>query len=386
MNKRSKLIILVLIVLMQACSGGSDKGIFNQPTWVVVDSTNDRFFVLEQLRQIFAFTASDRSRLGDQPVVNKKRLIDIYDILPLAPLQSAVYANGSDSRLFITGAMANDDGEHVLNRVLVLDFDGTTFTEASFSPLVLSDGDDATDETDNVPGGLLVDQASGRLYLTDSTAGLLYILNAADGSVVNAPLVIAGIPNKMSLTGNSLFVANSSTVGAEQVVTVVNTTDFTTATFDLDAAISDISVSEVGGSFVVLAQNTVDNQVLIRTVSADLTTVAEIGSATSAAVSGALVSGSGLTGIVGGLLLTTDASGNLFGYVPQSDGNIELLSFASDVSSFTASELATVTELIKSPQAYENGTGDGLIVYMVAQSSGDLIFTDVGSTEVGARF
>lgn len=379
---KNKLYLVGFFLLMVAsCASNSSSGIFSQPATLAIDATNDRLIVIENLRQVFVLKASNRNNIGSQPVVKSDRLESIYDLLPISPLQTAVYADGSISRLFVTGAIANEAGNSVLNRILVLDFDGTTFTESSLSPLDLDDSDDATTDTDNVPGGLLVDQDNGRLFVTDSSAGLLYVFNADDGSSVVAPIAIAGNPNKMSLVDNLLFVANASTEAAERVVTVVDTDDFTTTTFDLEVPLTDISVVPSGTSYVLLAKDASDNKVLIRSVSADFATITLVAATSSSFVDGSLSAGLGLTSSVGGLLMTSDANGSLFGYVSQNDGTIDLVSFSSNASTYAVTELSTVTQVITTPTVY--GTS---IVYMIAETSGDLIYTDVGSSSVEARF
>ena len=154
--------LLFLLLLITSCSSGTTT-LFSDPTQVGVDSTNDRVFVIQGDRQVFAFTASTLAEIGDQPVVDETDNETVFDLMPTVTTYFAVYSTSTSSRLFVLGSLTDDSGNVVLNRIRVLDFDGTTFTEASFSPIILSDGDDATTDSDNSFTGMVLDQANSVL-------------------------------------------------------------------------------------------------------------------------------------------------------------------------------------------------------------------------------
>ena len=106
----------------------------------------------------------------------------------------------------------------------------------------------------------------------------------------------------------------------------------------------------------------------------------------SSAVDGEINSGNGVTASIGGVVLAKNSSGTLYGYVPQADGIVELLTISSDLSSFVAVQLTTVTEILEKPEVLVDTSGNGVIVYIPVSGSGDLLFTDVGSDDVDTRF
>lgn len=387
MQKNKYFLLIFLILGLAACSSGSGEDFFVEPRLAAVDSTNDRLFVLENNGALQLFNASAREEIGEQPLVNEDNLTSIHALLPSSPSNLAVITTGSISRLFITGGQNNTDGEGVLNQILVLDYDGTTLSEASFSPITVVDSDDATDNTNDILGGLEIDTTNSRLYVTNTTLGALFIYSTTDGSEVRASLDIDGSPNKMSLDGDHLYVANSTSTAADQVITVINTTDFTTTEIDLDIPTNDISVISNGTGTVMLAKLSTLQRVFVRTI--DTTTFASstaIPAGDSSVTAGEINTDTGITASIGGVLLAKDSTGIIYGYVPQSDGQIEYLTVLADLSSFTASVEASISEIAASPCLYTNSDGTGITVYIPASGTGDLLYSEIGSTDLLVMF
>jgi hypothetical protein len=283
------------------------------------------------------------------------------------------------------GNFVNDSGDTVLNRILVLDFNGSDFSEASFSPIDLSDGDGTTEESDNSFADMVLNQANSDIYITDTGSGLLYVISADDGSQVVAPIAIAGEPQDMSLTDGRLYVCNSSDVEAEQVVTVLNVADFSTTTIDLDIPCSHIAVQSNGSGIVMLVKNSATQQVLVRTV--DTSTFA-----TSSSVSaldtedldlndGQLLSDQGITSGISDIVLTTDSDGNFHGYLSEVDGNVEYLTIPSDLSSYTLETLTSSASTITQGKVYTDTSGNGDTVYFTSEV-GAVLSIEVGSTDL----
>ncbi|MBI2339664.1 MAG: hypothetical protein HYU99_04770 [Deltaproteobacteria bacterium] len=379
--------VFLFLVGVAACGSSGEESIFTDPLLTAIDSTNDRLFVAEAGGVLFAFTASTIDEIGDQPIVEDDDDDAIHNLLPVSPTQMAAIDVDGVSRLFITGVQADDDDDNVTNRILVLDFDGATFAEASFSPIIVGDGDDTTDDSANLLGGLAVDETNGRLYVTDATTGRLSIFSTADGTETAPAIAVDGTPNRMSLDGNRLYIANTIDTADDQVITVVNTDDLTTTEIDLDIPTNDISVESNDSGTVLLAKHSTVQQVLVRTV--DTTTYAAstaIPVGDDSAVDGEINSGNGISAAVGGVVLTKDSAGTLYGYVPQADGIVELLTIASNLSSFTATALETLAEILEAPVVMTDSSENGVIVYIPASGSGDLVFTDVASDELDGRF
>lgn len=384
-SKYFKIPLLILtIILNSACTNGSTTSTFSTPNHVAVDNSNDRLFLTQANGEVFVLTASTIEEIGDQPVIDESTNESIHALLPFVINNFGVFATSTTSRLFFMGALQDDSGNFVLNRIRVIDFDGTTFSQASFSPLTLSDGDENTDETDNAFADLLVDQANSRIYISDTSGKRLYVLSATDGSTVTAPINIAGIPQGLAQAGNRLFVCNSSTVDAEQVVTVVNTTDFSTTQIDLDAGCTDLAVASNSNGTALIAKNSADNQVLIRQV--DESTFAAstaITTATDGFTNGSLSSGAGISSAISDIVATVSSDGRIFVYVPQQDGNLQEVVISADFSSFTSQTLSTAATTYSDAVVYEP-SAVGTTLFLAAKS-GYLVNLDVGGTDVDLK-
>lgn len=370
-----------------ACSSGNNSALISHPVLVAVDSTNDRLFIIENERVFTALTASTRSEIGTEPLVNDDTNTTVQDLLPITPTNMAAITVGSTTRLFITGTQANSAGTQVTNQILVLDFDGTTLGAAAFSPITVDDGDTTTDETDDVLGGLRVDTTNSRLYVTDTSLATLFTYSTSDGTTAAASLAIAGSPNRMSLDGTHLYVANSSSTTSEEVITVVSTADFSITQIALNVPTNDISVLSNDTGTVMLAKQSNEQKVLVETVdTSTFASSAAIAAGDTSVSAGFIDSTAGITGSVGQIILAKDSSGVLYGYCPQGDGNIEILTISADLSSFIGTEHDTSTSLLNGIDVYVDTSNIGQFVYMAATGTGDLVYNEVGSTDIGATF
>lgn len=381
-----KYFILIILALFHFSCSSSSISVFSTPTLITVDSTNDRIFVLSKDGILYILEASSREGIGDQPVVDDETEEDIHELLPPTPTNMVVANVDGTSRLFITGAQDDSDDNRVTNQILVLDYDDEELSQSSISPITLSDGDDTTDETGNVIGGLLADSDNNRLYVTDSTDGLLYIYNTTDGTEDAVSLDIGGIPNKMSLDGTKLYVANSTIDEAlvtDQVITVVNTGDFSTTEIDLDIPVDSLSILSNDTGTVLLAHNAISQEVLIHQIdSATFATSTAISVDDDSADDGEINPDNVITSAISGVLLTKSSDGTLYGYVPQDDGEIILLTISSDLSSFTAEALSSSTEVLGNMDVLVDGSGIGDRVFIVSSGSGLVIHAEVGSTDI----
>lgn len=373
-------VFIVVSLLTQACGDGSDVGTFIDANQIAIDSTNDRLFITQPRGELFLYTASTLQAVGAQPIVNAERLIDINALMPVVISKIDSFTNGSTTRLFIKGVFADDSGNLVTNRIRVLDYDGSSFTEAGFSPIILSDGDATTTDSDNSIGDMIVDQGNGYLLVTDASAGLLHVINATNASAVTAPVAIAGNPQGMAVANNRLYVCNSSGTAALQVVTVANLADFTTTTIDLDIPCHLIGAASTTSGTILVAKHSTQQQILIRSV--DTSTFAAssaISSATSGVANGTLAAGAGISSSIKDLVTTINNS-IIYAYLTEQDGTIRLLQFAGDLTSFTLTDLTTSAADITQGRVYESG-GQGQIAYFVS-NNGFLISTDVGTSDV----
>lgn len=375
-------ILFVLCVFSSQCSGGGNSGIFTSLNQVAVDSTNDRLFLAQSNQQLFVLVASDQSNLGDQPALSENTNETIANELPEIITHFVAFASGSNTRLFIFGRQLNSNGVGVLNRILVLDYNGTTFTEASFSPIVLSDENAATDEEDNSIASVAIDAANSRLYVSDTSAGVIYVINTEDGTAVRSPLVVAGTLQGLSFYDDHLYVCNSSSIDAEQVITVFDTTDFSSTTIDIDAPCDKISVNGNTSGTVFLAKKNNINEVVIRRV--DTTTYASSSTVVAGTTNfndGLLTSGKGISSSISAIQLFLDSSGDVHAYLSEIDGNLQHILFAGDLSAYTAQTLSTVVLRLGNISGRLNTLAETSYVFVVS-GAGSLLTIEPGETDI----
>jgi len=351
------------------CGGSSNSGVYTNVNQIAVDSTNDRLFMTQPRQELFAITASTLEAIDEQPIVTEEYNEDIYALLPYSTTQLGVYAAGTTSRLFVMGNFDDSNGDTVLNQILVLNFDGTSFTQADFSPINIIDGDVDTDESDNSFSDLIVDQDNAVIYITDTSGAKLYAISATDGTAVTAPLDIAGSPQGMALDNGYLYVCNSSATDAEQVITVLNTSADTTTTIDLDVPCHEIDVQTNASGTVMFVKRHDSQEVFIHQI--DSTTYAASASISSASDTyndGYLTGGTGISSAVSDFVLVLASDGSLYGYLSELDGNIQMITIDSALSSYSLETLSTSATNLTHGTALTDTSGDASMVYIISES------------------
>ncbi len=373
--------LLVACTLFAACSDGSTTGVITSVNALVVDSTNDRVFLSQENQEMFVLEASTLDDIGDQPVVGEDTDADTQELLPDVVTQMAAYVTGTTTRLFIMGALADDTGNLVLNRVRVLDFDGTEFSENAMSPITLSDGDATTDESDDNFAAMLVDQDNGYVFITDTSTGALYVLDVDDGTTVTGPIAIAGRPQGMSLDEGHLYVCNSSSVDAEQVITVVAVSDFSTTAIDVDASCLVVAAKSNDNGTALFFKHATDP--LVGVYAVDTTTYAAATQLTTdeeGFAVGSLTSGIGISSEIEDIIIVRDSAGALYGYLSELDGNLEMITISSDVTQYDFTEISTTVEYLSHSAALVDSSGNASDV-LIGSEIGSLLTTPVGSDE-----
>lgn len=379
-----KILFASLLFFNSCFLGGSGSGDFTDTTLLAIDSTNDRLFVVQPRGEIFVYTASTLSKIGDQPVISEDRNASLNAILPFVITKMAVLSSGSTSRIFILGGQDNDSGDFVLNQIRVLDFDGTNFIQASFSPITITDGDDTTDETDDSFSDILADSTNENIFVSDSSTGTLYVYGSTDGAQTTAPLAIGGNPQGLALSDNHLYVCNNSEDDATQVVSVVDVTDFLATTIDIGIPCRLISAASNSNGTVLVAKDSTTQQVLIRLV--DTTTYADstaISSGTSGLIDGILDGGAGLSSAVLGMISTV-LSDQIRVYLSEQDGEIAIITFATDLSQYTVETLASTQTGISDSSILTSTSDEALTVFFTARS-GAVLSLDVGDTSLNTK-
>lgn len=390
------ILVAVLLLSQLNCSSGSSLGAFLAPRSLAIDSTTDRLFVYESGQLMLVYTASTQQGLGDQPIISSSDDDStLRALLPESVTQMVAYnVDTTNTRLFFLGqSTQTSTGSSVTNQLTVLNFDGTTFTEDDLSPIVLSDGDSSTTDTDNSFYDMVLDQENGLVYVSDTSAGVVHVISATDGTVAAGPLTVAGSPSGLSLNNDRLYVCNVSSTTAEQVITVFDVSDYSSTTIDVGEPCGQIQVASNDLQTVFLANITDRTRVLIQQVDTstyDSSTDVSVQSASEIGGDGYLSgdetiavtvedsNSGGLTSAVNGLLLYSTGS-SVFGYVGQADGTIQFVAIDSEDNSYSSQSLLTSVTLLSESKSFANSSV--AYGYMLSES-GALLSITLGTADV----
>lgn len=381
-KQKYKILIIGLLAIVGTiqCSGSSSTGIFSSPNQVAVDTQNDRLLVTQRSQQLFTFIASTRTADGGtQPLVSASSNATISNLLPEVVTSMVAFGTGTTSRVFIQGAQFDASGFIRLNLVRVLDFDGSTFSEASFSPIEISDGNDATDERNSTYSRMVLDQANSRIYVLDTTTDRLFVLSTIDGTNVTNPITIAGEPEGLALNNNRLYVCNRSTVAAEQVITVVNGADFSSTAIPLGGTCDKLAVQNNDTGTVAFIRQSSSQRVLIGTIAATFDSFTSLNSSTTGIANGQLTSSAGITSSILELLAGRTSDGTIHAYLGELDGNVQLITVPSTLASFSQQTLSTAVTNLSQGVVFEGSDGVATSVHFVAETGAILTF-DFAST------
>lgn len=383
------------MLFITACSGGNNgSNNFNQLVLTAVDSTNDRIFIMEQDRVFSILTASTLNDFVDQPLVDEDHLIPIYNILPTEPTFMEVQAIDTSSRIFIYGATSDD----VTNQITVLDFDGTNLTIADFSPISVGDS-----ET-NIFNGMEINPDTDELYITIASIPSLFVISTTTGEEVEE-LALNGSPQNLHLDADQLYIANASTQDDQKGIMVIDTTNDPLVVDDLltinpnddrdIAPIFKVNVLSFGNTMAVLAQDA-DRQIvyvkeLANNTLSDIAITLDSDEEDSdidgnnQGLDGELNTGNGISSSVGDIVLAISDDDNLFGYVPQSDGRFQELTFSSDLSSFSSRNLSTGNLNMQSGSVFNDPDGLRSTVYFASPGADNLVYIRTGNDSVRAK-
>lgn len=352
-----------------ACSSGGGAGNFLNTKAMAVDSVNDLAFFIEANQQIFVRTASTNDGLPDQPAIDEDRAADdaVLALVPELVTQAVAYPDGDDTNLFLLGSNTDADGATTLNSISVLQFDGEDFSEASISPVVLTDDDEATDETDDTFSAMVADVANAQIFVTNFTTAQIYVLDATTGDNKVAPIAVQSEPAALALDGDSLYLCHSDAALSEQM-TVINTLDYTEQTFTLNAPCQDLTVA-TNANGTVLAVKRGDAAIVdLYVLDTDDLTLTPIPTAEEDFTDGQLVSGFGFTSTISAMLLTVGTDGNIYGYFAEQDGNVQVVTVEADLSAFSHQTISTSALNYLSGAAYVNDAGEAPRVYFIGEA------------------
>ncbi len=357
------------ILLNCACAvNNGAPNILLAPAYVAIDATNSRLFAVDSQNNGFSLISlTDNSIVTGAPLLNSTSSIT----LPQLPQDIAALNLGSGvSRIFIIGT-----GPAPRNQIMVLDYSSAGLQVASISPITV--GSTNTD----VLGGLAIDQATGNLFVSDTTASTVHAYNSSTGAELsNSPLSVQASPVKMEVNESisRLFV---SSLGGN-LISIINTTDLSIAatTLDVGFVTSDVSATSNGTGTALFAISPPTNQVKV--FNFNVTTPAsstQIGSTISPPPPGTSLSATDLlSGSMSEVASSTLSNGILVGGVSESTGDFGIIDVTADLSSFSTTRVTTLNGLGSEGIAIlTDGSGNGTTAYVAAPGAGAISYINI---------
>lgn len=390
MNHRLHLLFLCLG--LAACGGGdSFENHLAAPSQIAADSLNRRLLVFDEgLSALSVLDTSTNEVQTEDPLVSEDVNASLAASVTASPLDLVAIPSPTDetvTRVFATGTIVDGAGELLSNRIAVFDIAGTTPAASSFSPIIVSDNDDATDDSDFVLSSLAVDEANDRLFVLNKTLGELFIFSTGDGTEdANSPIALNGTPSRMAIDPDlrRLFIASAADDAAGQIVTTISLDGLSTTEIPVTEPLRDIGVvtNETGTVFAGIVSDE-SRLVIYRLDTGTFTTATELFSVTHSLETSASDDGSGeetlITASVADLAVMRDTADQVFVYAAQSDGNILVARLSADLSELTSFALETGNELMQGIAVLEDSdTGDARVVYVASPFDGLIVSAVVG--------
>lgn len=399
----SAVLFLCVAVAAVSCGDGSSApNMLSTPKVVAVDSSNDRVAVVDEAGQGFAAlsfinAATDAVILG-QPAISRTLNTSLQSLLTASPLgivAAASPATATTTRAFVIGAVTDaTTGDLVTNRIAVFDFDGTTPTVPSFSPISVSNG--GTTDTTIALSQIALDDSQNHLFVIDKTNNKLHVYSTVDGSedasspinLINDPQGFINLPTAMAIDTRlrRLFIASNAGVElAQQIVTSYNLDNLSDTTqFTVAYRFSSIDVV-TNAAGTVLAGIVMDQPLLaLLQIDAAVTSATEIATLTNTASTTTTdeTTATLITGTLSVVKAVRDSQDILYVYAGQSDGNTLVAKVSADLTAVTTFALATSNGLQESIDSLNDPTtGTSEKLYISSVGGGDVISTAVGDTD-----
>ncbi len=281
--------------------------------------------------------------------------------------------------MFLLGSHSSSDGT-VLNQITVLEFDGEDLEGAAFSPVTLGDGDEATDETQDAFVKMVLDDATGRIYILNSDTAEVFVLDAATGELVGAPIAVAAEPVDMALLANQLFICHADAALADNV-TILNTDDNSLQTVTPGFPCQKIAAAQNDNGTVLAMRSASAQTVFLYTINPDDLSLTPIATDEEDFADGQLTSGAGITSSVAAILLTVNADATISGYFAELDGNVEFVTIAADLSEFSHEKFSTTAVNYSDGAALVDENGESSHVYFIAETKGSMSSMDLRKIE-----
>lgn len=391
----TRFFIVVYLLCFAACGGSDADNILAHPASLAIDSSNSRMVVFDETAAAFSVVSTSANTVvAEQALIDKNHNTTLFDYLTAAPVDAAVIpspASSTTSRVFVLGGFSDPtSGEHVDNRVVVFDYDGSTVSMPSFSPVKVEDDDATTDDDGNVLASIAADTTTGRFFVANKTLTELFIHSTSDGSEdASSPIDVTGTPGRMLIDPDlrRLFIASTSETAGEMVVTTLNLDNFADKTeITLDFPVRDLAVASTGIGTVLAVLPADDARIdiyQINTTSFDSVTAIGAGSVGNTSETSSTSDGSSqetvITGVLAQVELARASDDTLFAYATQSDGNLFVVEIAADLASFTSFALETGNTLQNGISSLKDTTtGDTTDIYAASPQSGLVIRADIG--------
>lgn len=352
-----------------SCGGGSGDNLLFFPTIVVIDNVNQRVFVIESQdnRINLVDPALDEVVTDDEgdPILFDEDPI----LLPQFPQNASVAdVGGGVSRMFVIG---NNPGPN--NQITVLDFDLVNgIRSAPFSPI-------------NVPGGgsdvlvgIVVDLARGRVFVSNSTTGMVHGFDINTGiEVPNSPVVVIGELTRMNVDPTTSLLAVGQVAGT--LVSFIDLTDLTlpVVVLDVGVMIRDVAMSTNGsGSILFISASGINQSQAYRLDLADLTVSEMIFELNPPGPADPIPDPELLTGNLNLLTSGNLTDGRMASFYTQSSGDVLALDLTSDLLTLTPAIASIGAINAEGIAGLLNGSGQVSKVYFASPGVGALSVID----------
>lgn len=392
-----KIFSFIFLLSLWNCGNDDPTELFFDPSLVGLDQTNQRLFVIESDRRLSVLNPTTLAGIGGaQPLINTNSSETLKNYLPEEPRQMWVFSRGETSEIWLSGGLRDQNQNWVSNRLQILEFDGTNFSQKSFSPITLTDNNTATTEQLSTPTALFLNSDQTELAICYGALGLVFFLNPNDGSTSREPITFDFPIYAIQRVENQLILATEigSSLSAEEEeedispttgLLVYNLDSEVLTEVELETSLNRLHAYDLSNNeALILASNSQNLRVYFYRLNLTDFSLTAIASSNEEALSDGLGAGNGITSSVSDLTIVA-ADSDLFGYVFQTDGVLQKLDLNLNQNQFTLNTLPSVVQGMRSPIVYTNSEGQN-ILYFVAQISGELLYTEIGSEVINARF
>jgi hypothetical protein len=363
-------LLLALVYSGAAGCGGDGQGnILQFPAILAIDSLLNRVFVIDSQGNGLNLIDPSNNRI----ILNSENdpLLDDEDplLLPLFPSDAAVAGiGGGVSRIFVIGV--NDTPSQSMT---VLDYsDAGGLSTAPISPVLVPGS--ALD----LLGGIAVDPLAGRVFVTNSTSGMLHFFDVSTGlEDALSPIAIGGNPAPLSVDNDSALLAVGNKAATE--VAFIDLSDLTLPPVVLNTGVfvRDVAVATNSTGSVLFLSGSMENVAQVYRLNlADLSTSLLLSEILPTAPSVPPPDPELLTGNLNAVAAGRLIDGRVAGFFTQSTGDVLAVDLSPDLSTLVPTLISIGAFGAEDIAGLLNTAGQTTTVYFASPGFGGVTVID----------